>query len=240
MALHSLIFCREPAAVALLQRHLDDISVQAETCFAAADLLKHARQRKFEAILLDMDIDSGRDSIASVRESPYNRSSILFGMTRRPTAMADAFARGATFVLEKPLTADRTARCLRAAQALMLREHRRYYRHGIDMPVMVQLGRGPEARGRGIDLSEGGMMVFLDEDAHVGHMVRVRFPLPDRPLWMEGSATVASVSSSRVGLRFTGLTRKMQLELAHWLNEKLDPLGPARRYSDSPVPGSYR
>ncbi len=241
MALRSLLFCRDALSLTLLRRLLEDIAVGVESCHATNDALQRVRQSKYEAVLLDVDIEGARDILAAIRQAPYNRSSIVFAMTRRVAAVREVFAGGANFVLDKPLAADRTARCLRAAQALLLREHRRSYRHGIDTTVMLQAGRGAETRARAIDLSEGGMMVFLEHSAVLGNNVRFRFPLPDRPLWMEGRAEVTSVAASRVGLRFVGLSRRLQLELAHWLNERIDLPGlpaPARGHSDSPVPGS--
>src|SRR5205085_2112287 len=114
------------------------------------------------------DVEGARDLLAQVRNVPFNRNSILFGITHRRTSFRTAFEQGANFVLEKPLAPDRALRSVRAAHALMLRERRRTFRHNIDTVVLLQLGRGAETRARGVDLSEGGMAIYLSVPPTLG------------------------------------------------------------------------
>lgn len=144
MALHALLLSRDPVLLVTLRRLLEEMAVKVEACpsaVVAANLLTH---QKFEAFLLDVDdVEGAGELLGAVRHAPLNRSSIVFAVTHRRTSFRAAFEQGANFVLEKPLSIDRAQRSLRVAQALMLRERRRTFRHTVDTPVMIQTGPRP-------------------------------------------------------------------------------------------------
>ena len=189
----------------------------------AGSALEIARRQKYEALLLEVDdVEGARDLLAQVRNVPFNRNSILFGITHRRTSFRTAFEQGANFVLEKPLAPDRALRSVRAAHALMLRERRRTFRHNIDTVVLLQLGRGAETRARGVDLSEGGMAIYLSVPPTLGHEVAFRFLLPETGQWLEGRCVIAWIEQNRVGLQFTTVRKDLKVDLANWLTTQLD------------------
>jgi DNA-binding response OmpR family regulator len=223
MILNALLLARDPELVALMRRLFDDLGIRLETmasCKAATECLA---RRKFEAVLLDCDhMDGARDMVKKVRTMPSNKTSVLFAIVHNTTPVRAAFEMGANFVWERPVTQERAQRCLKAAHALMARERRRAFRHGIDSSVFLQIVDGPEVRARGLNLSEGGMAVWLErEKLRPGTAVQLRFLLPESDVWMQAKSSVVWVSpQGHVGLQFLTVSAGLRLELAQWLTAR--------------------
>src|SRR5436853_1973912 len=114
MPLRALLLSRDTSVVATLRRLLEDLSIQVDVFANAGSALEIARRQKYEALLLEVDdVEGARDLLAQVRNVPFNRNSILFGITHRRTSFRTAFEQGANFVLEKPLAPDRALRSVR-------------------------------------------------------------------------------------------------------------------------------
>lgn len=225
MPLAALLLSRDPGLLSVVRRGLEDLAIRPEICPTAAAASEALSRKKFEAIILDVDdTDGGRNLLRTLRTMPSNRNSIVFAVLHNTTTVRDAFEAGMNFAWEKPVTADRVLRSLRAAHSLMVRERRRAFRQPIDTSVMLQPGPGPEMRARGIDLSEGGMAVMTPERERLktGCVVRFRFMLPDTSVWLDGKAMVIWSIDRRAGIQFQTVRNDMRVELAQWLGARLD------------------
>ena len=67
---------------------------------------------------------------------------------------------GANFLLRKPLSVDSVGMHLAIAKDLLVRERRRYFRHPVNLPVVLRDGE-TEYHGRLTNLSEDGMAVRM-------------------------------------------------------------------------------
>ena len=223
MPLNALLLTRDPALQLMLRRGFDDLGTRLETCASATAASDLIAKHKFEAVIVDCDdVESGEALLRGLRSHPSNKFSIVVAVVNGHTTVPEAFELGANFVLEKPVANDRLLRCLRAAHPLMIREQRRCYRHALDISVMLQLGPGPEARARLLNLSEGGMAIHSHASLTKAAQIRFRFMLPESDMWVEGKAEVLWASSEgRAGLQFLPLPQKLRVELGNWLASRL-------------------
>ncbi|HVH89162.1 MAG TPA: response regulator, partial [Terriglobales bacterium] len=123
--LKALLLTRDQEVLRVIRRVLEAGTIELETVTSTDAARQTIERRKFDAILIDCDdVQSGCDIIRELRKGKSNAKSIVFAITNRVTSVKDAFAYGANFVLDKPVSADRAARSLRAAHGLILRERR--------------------------------------------------------------------------------------------------------------------
>src|SRR3954469_2398604 len=138
MSPQALLCSPDPQAVAALQRILNSSGVELEICTQAETGMCRLNQEKFDAVFVDCDdMPLGTDLLRELRKTPSNKKAIAFALLHGATDTKRAYALGANFTLDKPLTVDFTTRTLRAAVGLMLRERRRYFRQ--DVAVKTQL-----------------------------------------------------------------------------------------------------
>src|SRR6266853_5883929 len=75
---------------------------------------------------------------------------------------------------------------------------RRWQRHSVDLPVRIFPSNGisqPVRPGRGSEISEGGMALYVGIDLEPGDLMEVEFEIPHR-------TRVAGIVRSRVGYCF--------------------------------------
>lgn len=83
---------------------------------------------------------------------------------------------------------------------------RRYERLSINVSVRVFLRDGQVANGRGHDIGDGGMAVYVPLDIAVGAVVNISFQLPYSRTTLGVRATVRNSNGFRFGMEFVNLT----------------------------------
>ncbi len=221
MELTALLLSTDGAAQIVLRRVLGNVGIRTEVCTAPAAGLRMLKSKKFEGIIVDCDdIDCGPDLLSILRNEGYTRNAIVFAIVHGATSMSDAFGMGANFVLEKPLSVERTSRCFKAACGLMVGERRRYYRHGVSIPIYLDFPDRSDVVGEMHDLSQGGTMLLCPRDLELDMQGTFRFTLPETRANITGACEVAWKREDRVGLRFISIGKSTQAALEMWLNWK--------------------
>ena len=224
MGMNSLILSRDAEAIGLLRRVLGENGIAIEACTGSEQFKEMVATRKFDAVFVDCDDVAGAgETLRQMRTVPSNRKTIGFAIVNGVTTLQQAFEMGANFVIDKPLSAERLARSLRAAQGLMANERRRYYRHPVATPVYIKLGADDyENIGTTINLSEGGLAAKLDKKTDIGMPVRFRFKLPETHTFIEGKGDVAWVASGLTGVKFGAISSQSQHDLETWLHKRMN------------------
>jgi hypothetical protein len=117
-------------------------------------------RRKVDGVFVDTAVGGALELIEAIRAGTSNRKGVIFGCilsTKESTATLNA---GANFLLRKPLSAEGVALHLTIAKDLMLRERRRYFRHAVNIPVILRDADG-EQRARLTNLSEEGIALRI-------------------------------------------------------------------------------
>src|SRR5262245_47887977 len=224
--LSALLLSQDIETVRVMRRVLDECRVHHESAAALQPALDALAKRKFDAVIIDCDDRSGgKDALKYVRETPSNKRAITFAIISNGTSVQDAFAMGANFVLDKPLSPERAARSFRAAHGLMMRERRRYFRHKVRVAVSIYLPSGHEVRAMLTNLSETGVAVDLPQRVEKNTQVRIRFNLPATDKSVDAKGEIAwHDNAKQAGIRFLHIEQKLQRDLEQWLARKFDGL----------------
>ena len=189
-------------------------------CCAFAGIERATSHEKFECILLDIaDPVKFSEAIARVRADKVNRYAIVGALVAEEHRMLLTGISGVNFFVSKGarLVSD-LKKAIASAQALMIHEKRRYYRHSVDLAVDV-LSSGRAARMKMIDVSARG--ACLDCGAGLkSKTMRLGFVLPGMHQKLQIDGTVAWTSGTRVGVEFTDFLGDSEVALKAWLTAK--------------------
>lgn len=226
MSLHALILTRDQKVFTTLVPILQAAELKVEGSLSPSETLVKLQKGKFDALLVDCaSVPDAGDVLEALRQGQSNRRAIAFAITEDPDESRRAFKAGANFVIEHPLTTERVTRSLRAAQGLILRERRRYFRMPLDCGVTVQSPSEPQAHQWNMtDVSEGGFSAITPAQlqAMPKGSLKVRFKLPHSITAIEGKAEIMWSRTGRVGLRFTALDPQSRTELDRVIAKKFE------------------
>ena len=152
----------------MLRPSLEKLSVGVEVCGGARSGSEILLSEKFDAVIVDCDdLQGGLDVLQELRKGTSNRNSVAFAILNGKTTASQAFQMGANFVLQKPISLLNSMRCFNAALGFMYREQRRYFRHPVEMPIVISFGQGKELKTTATNLEEGRAVAAAGIDAVV-------------------------------------------------------------------------
>jgi DNA-binding NarL/FixJ family response regulator len=141
---------------------------------AARDYLN---RRKIDGVFVDLELPGAIALIESIRKGVSNSKVVIFACGKSSREHTSTLNAGANFLLRKPLGVDSVVLHITIAKELLERERRRYFRHPVNLSVLLK--EGPAAQhGRMTNLSEGGMAVRTVKPLSKGAAVEVSFALP--------------------------------------------------------------
>jgi CheY-like chemotaxis protein len=224
MNLESLLVSRDAEVVRILRPTLEKLQIDVEVSNAAKSGANVLTSSKFDAVIVDCDdLQGGVEILRDLRNTPSNKNSVSFAILNGKTTTQQAFEMGANFVLQKPVTAAGTLRCLNTALSFMIREKRRYFRCPVQIPVTLVLSQGEEIKATATNLSEGGMAVHCDAKLAKTAFSKVYFVLPGTRTAMEPKAEVAWADDlGRAGIKFVEVPESSQQELERWIMRRLE------------------
>lgn len=221
MGFRTLIVCDELASLDILFPALRDLGMAPEVSTEIGAARELVTGTRLDAVILDVDgMETAAELLPEVRSAAFNKHCVAIALLDG-TAVRDAFSRGATFVLQKPLEPKLVASSLAAAQRFMLDEQRHTFRSPLSSEVKVRCGTGKhsfDAR----NLSEGGMGLGRTRRLlKPQERVELNFNLPDVKDAIEASAEVVWINEhDHAGLRFVQVTQ--QRVLRNWISEKYE------------------
>ncbi len=115
-------------------------------------------RRKIDGVFVDLKVAGALGLIEAIRKGTANNKAVIFACVTDAKEYTLALSAGANFLLRKPLQEDGVAMHITIAKELLERERRRYFRHAVNLPVILKEGEA-EQHARTSDLSEGGMAV---------------------------------------------------------------------------------
>lgn len=199
----------------MLGQPADSMTICQDPSFVRALM---ARQH-FDGVFVDFDQPGGSDVVAALRRSESHRNTVCAAITGRFVSAA-AFLAGATLVLDKPLSGERSRRGVQLAMSLMMRERRRYHRQSAFFRVVVST-TAQQIVATSVNVSETGLCLWSPAPLVADANVRLRFTLPETTIVHDVEARVAwSEPSGRAGLQFSALPRLTQVVLNDWLAQQ--------------------
>ena len=238
MALTSLLVCSDAKAVQVLTRILADLGIQVEQDSDLSAALAAASTRCFDALLVDcQDEASASQWISTVRKIPLNQAALIIAIVDGQNRVRDIFAKGANFVLYKPISAERAGTSLRAARSLMRRERRRHQRIPLHAPASMAYATTEEAAATLLDLSEEGISIQCEHRLPPRCKVYFRFNLPGQVSSVRLSGEVMwQDATGRVGIRFADVPQASRRVLGEWIKSNASQLASASEKSSTLPP----
>jgi CheY-like chemotaxis protein len=221
MALQALLLSNDPEVLKTIRRALDSVNIDLQLCNSAEEAGHILKCRKYDSILVDCDVRNAPAVLRDLRKGKSNKSCIAFALINQATSIQQAFEMGANFVLDKPLAMDRTARSVRAAHGLIMRERRRYHRHLVNATGTIMVDAGTEISVGITNISEGGISIECVRRLDEGGAARLKFLLPGSKKLLEIKGEIAwAGADGRAGIRFQVLPVAAKEELEEWMEKR--------------------
>jgi CheY-like chemotaxis protein len=223
MALTSLLVCSDAQAVQVLRRILQDLGITVESCGDLRMAQARLEDRHFDAILVDcQDEPAAVELIAQTRKTPINQTTVAIAIVSARNEVRGIFAKGANFILYKPISRERAAHSMRAACGLMRSERRSRPRTPVQAKTSIAYAGKEEVPAALVDLSEDGIAFRSDSKMPPYCKVYFQFALPENTSLIRLSGEVMwQDSSGRVGIRFAQVPRSSRRVLNDWLQANL-------------------
>ena len=223
MALTSLVVCADAKAVQVLSRILREMGIRAEHCGDSQQAISRLQTDRFDALLVDCENENGaRQLVTAAKSSATNRNSLVIAIADTTNNVREILAEGVSFVLYKPLSADRVSNSLRAARALLPNERRRKARVPLYGPVSIAYGSSENVPANLVDLSEEGVAIRSERALAPTAKVYFEFKLPDHSSTIRLAGEVVWTDfTGRVGLQFAKVPQSSRQLLDGWLRENL-------------------
>ncbi len=219
----ALVVSNDAATIKQLAASMQQLAMSPEVRFEVPTALDLLNQRKFEAVVVDLQLgDHAKAILEKIRLSPSNRTAVLFTISDSDAETAVAFKAGTNFVLRRPLSRASIDRSLKVAYGLIVRERRRYFRCPVEMPAEISGPGIPPVHGKTLNISEGGVAINTSLSLKPGVQVKVQFTLPNGEIHVEAEATVCWSKEGYLGFQFTSLSPQLTSELQEWLSQRLE------------------
>ena len=239
MALTSLLVCSDAQAVQVLSRILQDLGIAVESCGDHRMARARIADRHFDALLVDcQDEPAAVELIAQARKNSANPNVVAIAIVSGRNEVRGIFAKGANFMLYKPISRERAAHSMRAACGLMQRERRTRPRIPLQAQTSIAYAGKEDVPAALVELSGDGIALRSDSKLPPYCKVYFQFALPGNTSLVRLSGEVMwQDSSGRVGIRFAQVPQSSRRLLNDWLQANL-PLSPEVAPSASAVSAS--
>ncbi len=219
MGLECLLLTRDSALLSGIRAKFNELGIEILVRKDAALAVELSKRRHLDGFVIDCDdVLGGKEALSNIPGNRANKQSVMVAIVNGGTSVSEAIERGANFVLNKPLQDGRLCACLDMAVPKMEGEHRRYFRHEIDLPVELQLHTGQSFLAKMLNVSEGGFAVQISKPLPEG-VLSVQFDLPSiDPENFRGRAVVVWASDSVTGLRFRYIEPHCRAGFQAWLD----------------------
>jgi len=210
-------------------------AISLEACASPSEAVRLLGQRKFEAVIVDLELGrQGYSILEQVRASQRNQTAVTFIITSKNPEGTPAVKMGSNFVLQRPLSRDSIDRTFRAAYGMIVRELRRSFRCPMAVPALVRRPGEQDISCQTLDISEGGLGISSSLMLESGTQVTLEFTLPGNN---DAFCTPAQLcwcdSKGRLGMRFVNLSSGQKSLLQGWLASRLEtalPEGVVERF----------
>jgi CheY-like chemotaxis protein len=220
MALDCLVVTCDPTLLGQIKANFSARGASLDLRQDSASAIELASRRHWDGLIIDCDdVAGGTEALVNVRSSRSNQQTLIIAVLNGSTSAEKALDLGANFVLSKPIEESRLRGVLDIALPKMEREHRRYFRYDIDLPVRFQDHLGQTFNTRMKNVSEGGMAIKLVNPVHLKGIVPVEFDIPSiEPKPFRAKADVVWSDSFAIGLRFLHVEKGCEMALHSWLS----------------------
>jgi DNA-binding response OmpR family regulator len=219
MNANALLLSRDKQVQIILPGLLSGMRIETEIVTDVLEALGLLSERKFEAIIVDCELNGADIVLKDIDSYPSNRTAVPFAVVPE-VDLRNGLPPGAKFMIAKPVSAERARRTLDAASGLLIREYRRYFRCALEVPIHLA-GADRALRAKTTNISMGGLAIRTLEEIRLAERFRLEFVLPNAvALKVEGEVVWAD-TQGRAGMRFPELPELAHRRLQTWLDSRM-------------------
>jgi PleD family two-component response regulator len=139
------------------------MGISVESCGDLRMARARLEDRHFDAVLVDcQDEPAAIELIAQARNTSTNKTVAVIGIVSGQNDVRAIFAKGANFMLYKPISRERASHSMRAARGLMQSERRSRPRIALQTNTSVAYAGEENVPAALVDLSEDGIAFRSD------------------------------------------------------------------------------
>jgi CheY-like chemotaxis protein len=218
----SLLISADENAARVIGRIFKDLEVECEHCTDTKSALQAMAKRRFDAVVIDDEIEEAVKLLDRLMEAPGYSKSVRIVLAGTQTGGSSALKGNIQVMLYKPLSAERVRHGLRAVRNLMARDRRR---GASRVPTMIHArvrhGRSSGSQVFISDLSDSGAAIEFGETDLPSGNVHIDFALPnDADRIHVVAELVWQDSEGSAGVRFIDMASSARRRLAQWLREE--------------------
>jgi hypothetical protein len=222
--LRSLLLSGDEAAIRIVAKSFKDLDVELEHYSDVKIAVKKSAELRYDAILVDDDVEDARLLLEHVMELPYCSKAVRIALADPSAKMDAVFKVGTQIIIYKPLSIERVRHGLRAVRNLMARERRRGAKRVhtmISARMSPRNSRGTSKQVLIADLSESGAAIHFEAgDLPASTILNLDFALPGSPDRVHATAELVwQDNQGAAGLRFLDMPSFARKQLAEWLKE---------------------
>ena len=222
MALTSLVVCAEAKAVQVLTRALHDLDIGVEHSGDTESALQRLAEKTFDLVLIDCEKEEGALQLVVSLRSRFKKGLLIIAVVDSSNDVREIFARGASFALYKPVSAERVASTLRAACGVMPNERRKKPRVPAAAAATIAYENVESTTANLLNLSEDGVAIRSGRVFSPRCKVYFQFSLPEEVSVVKLSGEVVwQDATGRVGLRFSRVPQASRSLIDGWLRDHL-------------------
>jgi CheY-like chemotaxis protein len=221
MALTSLVVCADLESSETLARVLKGMDMSVEHSATPAEAASRLAEEHFGVVLVDCtDETAAMELIGTCHD--HSANTLIVAIVDAGNAVREIFEKGASFVLYKPISAERASSSLRAAHGMMRGERRRKRRVPAATQASVSFAISEDTPAPLLNLSEEGAALHSEVKMPPPCKVYLQFALPGQVSNVRLSGDVMwQDSHGRVGLRFAHVPQASRRVLDDWLRANL-------------------
>jgi CheY-like chemotaxis protein len=219
MALTSLLVCSDAQAVQVLKTILQDMGFEVECCGDLRMARARLEDGHYDAVLVDCQNEPAAiELMAQARNSPTGKTTGVIAMVSGGNDVRAILAKGANFLLYKPISCERAEHSMRAASGLMRSERRVRPRIPVQADTSVAYADKENVPAALVDLSEDGIAIRSEGNLPPYCKVYFQFSPPGSTSLIRLSGEVMwQDPSGRVGIRFAQVPQTSRRVLNDWL-----------------------
>jgi len=220
MGLQCLMLTRDTNLLSHIRTTLNQHGASLDLRQDSESAVEFAYRRHWDGIIVDCDdVPGGAEAIAKMRNTHSNQHTLIFAVVNGSTRADEALDLGANFVICKAGHETRLDSVLDATIPKMEREHRRYFRYEVDLPVRLRNHDGHNFNAKMKNISEGGLAIKLINPVKLEGLVTLEFNVPNiNSEVFQAKADVVWSDSFVMGLRFLYTDKDSGIILQAWLN----------------------
>jgi CheY-like chemotaxis protein len=238
MGLTCLLLTNDAALLSVVRTAFNASRVGLEVRADAESAVELAGRRHIDGFVIDCDdVHGAGDALATIRNGRSNKLSVVFAVLNGKTSVSAAVEAGANYIVGKPVPEPLLRSQLEIALPAMERDHRRYFRHRVNLPITLS-GATESVVGKIMNVSEGGLALTQFGPAAIEGTVAIQFDMPGTTARVfRAKAEVVWKDAFAIGLRFLRVEPACRPSFEAWL-ESLEAQLQFREDAQSSTPGS--